>query len=111
MDQAELDWLAYRDAGGDTEIDDAQELQAWMSFEKDPKVWSEYLTQSGVDLAAQRMLFCLAQVNYDMANELIHAFLQSQSDGKEIKNPSGYIHSGVMNARKHLNIPSGVIWR
>ena len=84
------------------EIDGAAETPDWVTFNKDPMVWRSYLEKTGVDEAAQQSLFLLAQSsteNYWEANSIISKLIKKVVDRRELRNPSGFVFSSVLNVR------------
>ena len=62
-------------------------------------MWRSYLEKIGVDESAQQSLFLLAQDNYWEANSIISKLIKKAVDGREIRNPSGFVFACVLNVR------------
>ena len=56
-----------------------------------------------VDREARESLFCLAQVNYEGANAIIAKMIKKVAEQKWMINPSGFIHSSVLNERARMS--------
>ena len=88
------------------EIDDDIEVPEWVTFNQDAKVWRSYLEKMNVDESAQQSLFLLAQSspdNYWEANSIISKLIKKVIDGRELRNPSGFVFSSVLNVRNFCN--------
>ena len=77
----------------------------WITTTFDVRNWKETLDQYRVDEAAQKELFLLAQFSSKgakAANSLIAKLLKATSDGREIFNPSAFVHKGCKDNRHQL---------
>jgi hypothetical protein len=78
---------------------------SWVSANQDVRVWYSMLKEAGVDTNALQKLFILAQTSergYQQALNLVDQVLLKQGRGEILRNPSGFIHSGVINAQQIL---------
>ena len=78
------------------------EVPDWVTFNQDATVWRSYLEKMNVDEPAQQSLFLLAQSspeNYWEANSIISKLIKKVVDGRELRNPSGFVFSSVLNVR------------
>lgn len=81
-----------------------------MTTKFDVMAWKETLDEYEVDTSAQQELFLLAQYSDEgsrHANSVIAHFMKAVSDGRDIRNPSGFIHSSCLKSRHKLEGDSG----
>ena len=87
-------------------IDIATDLPDWATFDRDVEKWWELLDYYDVDEPGRASLFALAQHSdkgYEAANDLIGKLVKKWADNVAVRNPSGFIHSSVLNARHKLD--------
>jgi len=85
--------------------DRREERRPWETFEHNAENWAEVLDEIGVDVQAQRELFCLAQMGdeeFPRAQGIIAKLLKKESDDARPHNPSGFVHSCVKIAQDEL---------
>ncbi len=92
---------AYQEAEERNEVEGEAVLPSWATFEPNVTVWWEFMDKlhPPVDREARQALFNLAQDDYHAANGIIAVMLKKVADGHWMNNPSGFIHSSVLNAR------------
>jgi hypothetical protein len=98
------EWTSDAKWDRNREIDDDIEVPEWVTFNQDAKVWHSYLEKMNVDESAQQSLFLLAQSspdNYWEANSIISKLIKKVVDGRELRNPSGFVFSSVLNVRNN----------
>jgi hypothetical protein len=86
------------------------QIEPWVTTKFDAQAWKGTLDEYEVDIIAQKELFLLSQYSEEgarHANSVIAHFLKSVSDGREIRNPSGFIHSSCLKSRHKLEGASG----
>lgn len=78
-------------------------LEKWQTFDRnDPRVWADVLWDMGVDSHSQEELFALAQRDdrgWQDANDSLGKLLKCKCSGKQLNNPSAYLHSMVLEKR------------
>lgn len=88
-------------------------VPAWMTFDRDVRVWMELLKAFNVDDTSQMELFLLSQHSdqgFQEANAIISKLLKKRADGSHLDNSSGFVHACVKNARAHLSSSSASAW-